>query len=224
DKQRERALGVLTAAFEEFTGQRAKKLSALAKDLIAAIHEWIGDEPDDDVLTYDEEQYKQDVDDCRRAIADHLLIQINHLTPIPRGVDSKALEYALTISDEKPDDGHIGNRGHDDGTVPDYSAQGSGREHITRRRRTAFDRRKSKDGHLDGTKEIKGDSNKLEEAEAEYHRREIKIQQRWMDRAKAAGYFDEIVGLGPSNRDAKSRIVKRWLMKYERDTAKEKRD
>src|SRR5262249_2810030 len=102
--------------------------------------------------------------------------------------------------------------------------QGSGREHITRRRRTAFDRRKSKDGHLDGTKEIKGDSNKLEEAEAEYHRREIKIQQRWMDRAKAAGYFDEIVGLGPSNRDAKSRIVKRWLMKYERDTAKEKRD
>src|SRR5262249_20037944 len=41
-------LEVLTAAFEEFSGQGAKKPNTLAKDLIAAIHEWIGDEPEEE--------------------------------------------------------------------------------------------------------------------------------------------------------------------------------
>jgi len=273
DKQRDRALEILTAAFEEFLGQApfveeqgAKKPSKLAKDFIFQIRDWIGDwqplrmyesahwwcghlakisHSDSDLLHVSlapsstfpllDLDIAVEIAETRSAVADHLLIVINDVTPIARGVNPEIVK-------DDADNGHIGNRGHDGGSAPDYSARGGDRVHI--RRRTAFDRKASFGKGLDHTRasqkkraeawekltrptyEDKGPlpdislSKPVPEELRDLEREKLKRELEWQEQLArwASPEYQGIVGLGPANAKPK-RPVKCVLMKYERDVA-----
>jgi hypothetical protein len=111
-KGKERLLSILATVYAEFSGEaRSGKRDYRAAKIITELNEW-AETPLE-----------------REALASHLEVLLDNLTPIKRGVDPDRISARSRA---------IGNRGHDDGAVP--SDGGGVRPHIARRR-TALDRK-----------------------------------------------------------------------------------
>jgi len=213
DKQRDYALKVLNALFVEFSGHgEKKKVDRYTKELISKFHEWIGDEQDDDIILNDRDDYKEDIENARSAIADYLLILINSATPVPRGVDPGNVVSTdnRSISGAQHDY-HDPNRGSDGGERMQFCRSRWGG------RRAALDRNPKSFGKASELDYVKKSRARLlsEDEKDERLRRLL---------ARAAKYtppqptIPEHIGAGFVKIEPK-RKYKRPRMKYERDAA-----